>query len=248
MIRIEDPEHYQNLDKAFERAKDEIKIHKEQKHENVVKIFAYEIYDYNLEFIMEYSKRGSLYKCLNKKRENGESFDEVEIINMMIMICKGVEHIHENKIAHLDLKPANILTFCKKGHLSNKKELLLKICDFGLSKEILPHNIYPSGRTPAYASPELLMNKEEYSGVQFESDIWALGCILYELCTLRIPFIPNYKDCVDHSLNINLLGARSKSLQILIQQLLTVRKEDRSDIKISYILSECYAIYQYFSY
>ena len=69
---------------------------------------------------MEYSKRGSLYKCLNEKRYKGESFDEVEIINMMIMICKGVEHIHENKIAHLDLKPANILKFCKKGHLSNK--------------------------------------------------------------------------------------------------------------------------------
>ena len=92
-------------------------------------------------------------------------------------MMSGINLMHENRIMHRDLKPANIL-------ISN--DGALKIADLGLGR------IFGSGTfevfskvgTPLYMSPELLRGE----GYEMKSDVWSVGCIIYELAELKSPF------------------------------------------------------------
>lgn len=102
-----------------------------------------------------------------------------------------MKYIHNHKILHRDLKTSNLF-LCSNG--------VVKIGDFGISRIL--HGTLESAETivgtPYYMSPEVCQNKP-YS---FKSDIWSLGCILYELCTLEHAFKAN-----------NLLGLVYKIIQ-----------------------------------
>lgn len=86
-------------------------------------------------------------------------------------------HIHSKNILHRDLKPKNIL-------LTKNNEV--KIGDFGISKML--ENTFDMAKTatgtPYYLSPEVCLG-QRYDN---KSDMWMLGCILYEMCALRRPF------------------------------------------------------------
>jgi|TARA_B110000305_G_C19400706_1_gene619983 NIMA (never in mitosis gene a)-related kinase len=86
-------------------------------------------------------------------------------------------HIHKWNIIHRDIKPQNIF-------LSKDNEA--KIGDFGISKKL--DNTLDMAKTqtgtPYYLSPEVCMG-QKYDN---KSDMWMLGCVLYELCTLSRPF------------------------------------------------------------
>ena len=88
-----------------------------------------------------------------------------------------MKYIHDLKILHRDLKTSNIFL------TSNGQ---IKIGDFGISKILQEtnENAQTTVGTPYYLSPEICQNKP-YS---YKSDVWSLGCILYELCTLRHAF------------------------------------------------------------
>ena len=105
------------------------------------------------------------------------SFRRREIIDIMVQLTRGVDYLHSKNILHKDLKPANILF---EGDV-------LKIADFGVSRQLPPGEfvVKTCKYTPEYASPELILQKRCF---QYEPDIWSIGCILYELCTLRRPF------------------------------------------------------------
>lgn len=91
-------------------------------------------------------------------------------------MAAGLAHLHSNRIMHRDLKPANIL-------ISQSGEL--KIADLGLGRMISTQTleVYSKVGTPLYMSPELV--KEQ--GYDMKTDIWSIGCILYELCELKSP-------------------------------------------------------------
>ena len=91
-----------------------------------------------------------------------------------------MKHIHDRRILHRDLKTQNLFINVNAG----KKTI--KIGDFGVSK-ILSSTMECAKTaigTPYYLSPELCNNQ----GYNNKSDIWALGCILYEICTLNHTF------------------------------------------------------------
>lgn len=94
-------------------------------------------------------------------------------------ILNGLHHMHSLRIVHRDLKPENILI--KKGQV--------KICDFGSSKFIDESSAYkntPYVVSRYYRAPELIFASNKYN----ESiDIWAVGCILFELIT-KTPLFP----------------------------------------------------------
>jgi len=90
----------------------------------------------------------------------------------------ALSFMHDKKIVHRDLKPQNIF-LCGK-------DKQVKIGDFGLSKSMSTKSFMTTmGGTPLYMAPELL-NASKYTA---KVDIWALGCIGYELCMLKHPFI-----------------------------------------------------------
>ena len=106
----------------------------------------------------------------------------------MVQLTRGVDYLHSMNILHKDLKPANILF---EGDV-------LKIADFGVSRQLPPGEfvLKTCKYTPEYASPELILQKR---GFQYEPDIWSIGCILYELCTLKRPFDKNDFDQFFHA-------------------------------------------------
>lgn len=94
---------------------------------------------------------------------------------------KGVESIHDNYIIHRDLKPANIV-------LDDVDSLNLKIIDLGMAKEKKwGKNLDMTNEvgTLYYRAPELLQGATSYTSA---IDVWAIGCIFYELLTREVLF------------------------------------------------------------
>jgi NIMA (never in mitosis gene a)-related kinase len=98
-------------------------------------------------------------------------------LDLFVQICLALKHVHDRKILHRDLKTQNIFL--------TKKDLI-KLGDFGIARVL--HNTNELAKTaigtPYYLSPEICENKP-YNN---KSDIWSLGCILYEMATLRHAF------------------------------------------------------------
>ena len=90
----------------------------------------------------------------------------------------GTRYLHENKIVHRDLKPENILIFEKSPGL-----LIFKICDFGVSKDVkMTYGVTTNQSfTKEYGAPEQLSAMQPPS--PFLIDSWALGIIIYQICT-----------------------------------------------------------------
>lgn len=127
-----------------------------------------------LNIVMEYCRNGDLAQYL--KMQNKKPLPENKIWKFFLQICLGLQHIHNNRILHRDIKTLNIF-------LGQDEEV--KIGDLGVAK-MLSSNDFAMTMvgTPFYLSPELCEEKPYNE----KSDIWALGCLLYELCTYRHPF------------------------------------------------------------
>ena len=173
-----------------------------------------------LNIIMEYCNGGDLAKFIEEKQSKNEKLKEDLIWNLFIKMILGLAAIHKLKILHRDLKTLNIFL---------TKDLDIKIGDLGVAK-ILSHSRSFAKTligTPYYLSPELCEEKP----YNYKSDIWALGCILYELCTFEHPF--NAKS--QGGLILKILESEpkpignyySKDLQKLIDKILKKKMEER---------------------
>ena len=101
----------------------------------------------------------------------------MEVFNWFVQIGLALEYVHGRRVIHRDIKTQNIF-------LTGNNTI--KIGDFGISKvlETTCQNANTVVGTPYYMAPEACQS-EPYTS---KSDVWALGCILYELCTLKKPF------------------------------------------------------------
>ena len=96
-------------------------------------------------------------------------------------VTKGVRHAHGKGVAHLDLKPANILFRTVEDDWD-----VPKVADWGLSKHLLDHSNSVEGLSPQYAAPEQF--DDEYGVTDDITDIYQLGAVFYELFTGQPPF------------------------------------------------------------
>ncbi|XP_075411096.1 serine/threonine-protein kinase ICK isoform X2 [Tenrec ecaudatus] len=152
----------------------EVKSLKKLNHANVVKLKEVIRENDHLYFIFEYMKE-NLYQLI---KERNKLFPESAIRNIMYQILQGLAFIHKHGFFHRDLKPENLLCMGPE---------LVKIADFGLAREIRsrpPYTDYVSTRW--YRAPEVLLRSTNYSS---PIDIWAVGCIMAEVYTLR-PLFP----------------------------------------------------------
>lgn len=124
---------------------------------------------------MEYADDGDLWQKIELAKRTGSKFDEKLIWNVMLQTAAGLRELHRLGIAHRDIKPANIFLF-KNG--------TIKIADMNVSKIMKRDPLKTQTGTPIYASPEV-WNTSPYD---LKSDVWSLGCVIYELVCLRPPF------------------------------------------------------------
>ena len=95
-----------------------------------------------------------------------------------MQMVKGLKALHARKILHRDLKSANVFLY---------KDGTVKLGDLNVSKVAKKGLLYTQTGTPYYASPEVWKD-QPYDA---RSDIWSLGCVLYEAATLKPPFTAN---------------------------------------------------------
>lgn len=161
-----------------ESALNEIRILASIEHPNIVdfkETFINEK-DKTLNIIMEYASDKDLLSKIKYYKIMSKHISEDVIWEYFIQMIFGLKILHEKKIIHRDLKSANVFV---SGNV-------IKIGDFNISK-IIKNNLVISSQTgtPYYASPEVWSEKP----YDYRTDIWSLGCILYELCCFRPPFL-----------------------------------------------------------
>lgn len=166
--------------KERDNALNEVRILASVQHKNIVgyKESFYDEETKTLNIIMEFANQGDLDSKIKKSSERKTFIPENEIWSYLIQILGGLRSLHTAKIMHRDLKCANI--FIKDG--------IIKLGDLNVSKIIKRSQLdHTQTGTPYYASPEVWSN-EPYD---YKSDIWSVGCIIYELCALKPPFRGN---------------------------------------------------------
>ena len=131
--------------------------------------------DNTLCIVMEFADRGDLYQKIVEHKKSAKFFEESDIWRIFIQLVKGLKALHDLKILHRDMKSANVFLFSNGS---------AKLGDLNVSKVARKGLGYTQTGTPYYASPEVWKDKP-YDN---KSDVWSLGCVLYEMITLRPPF------------------------------------------------------------
>lgn len=120
----------------------------------------------------------------------------------------GIRELHSRQIAHRDLKPENILYFDKPESTSITSGKW-KISDFGQSKVLLQHTKNtPYCVATYYRAPELILGSKYYTK---KIDMWAFGCIFFELLTLQ-PLFNGKTDALQLLEHITMLGKPSEPI------------------------------------
>ena len=135
--------------------------------------------DSTLCLVMEYADKGDLSQLITKHKESNTNFKEKEIWKIFIHLVKGLKSLHDLNILHRDIKSSNIFLF---------SDGTAKLGDLNVCKILSKNNLGKTqAGTPCYAAPEVWMEKP----YGLKSDIWSLGCVLYEMVTLKCPFSSN---------------------------------------------------------
>ncbi|XP_044934239.1 serine/threonine-protein kinase Nek1 isoform X4 [Mustela putorius furo] len=161
--------------KEREESRREVAVLANMKHPNIVQYRESFEENGSLYIVMDYCEGGDLFKRINAQK--GILFQEDQILDWFVQICLALKHVHDRKILHRDIKSQNIFL---------TKDGTIQLGDFGIARVL--NSTVELARTcigtPYYLSPEICENKP-YNN---KSDIWALGCVLYEMCTLKHAF------------------------------------------------------------
>ncbi|KAL0478977.1 hypothetical protein AKO1_007845 [Acrasis kona] len=162
-------------DREKQEAMNEVNVLSGLKHPNIVQYITSFTAEGRLNIVMEYAECGDIYEKI--KLQKGALFPEEQILDWFIQIALAVKYTHDKRILHRDLKTQNI--FISKNNT-------IKLGDFGIARVL--KNTMECAKTlvgtPYYLSPELCQEKP-YNN---KSDIWSLGCVLYEMVTHKHAF------------------------------------------------------------
>ena len=169
---------------------------------------------------MEIASDGDLYKKIGRHKRDGHYIKERQIWKIFIQSVKGLNAMHCINVMHRDLKSANI--FLKDG------EEVAKLGDMNVSKVCNSNGLnYTQTGTPYYASPEVWRD-EPYDN---KSDVWSLGCVIYELTTLKPPFQASDMNSLFKKILKGVIapipGHFSNDLRTMLASMLTVNSQKR---------------------
>ncbi|GMF24561.1 unnamed protein product [Phytophthora fragariaefolia] len=163
---------------------------------------------------------------IRKANEKGVRFDERTIWRYFTQLCGALLYLHQARIMHRDLKPANIFLTLKG---------VVKVGDLGLGRYLSENTVEARSKvgTPLYMSPEVLRG-ESYD---WKSDVWSMGCILYELAMLRSPFKSEGLNLVGLFQKINkgyyeeIPEVYSDHLRGLVKRMISLTASDRPSVQ-----------------
>lgn len=145
-------------------------------HPNIVQLKDFIIKKDAYYLVMEYIEGDTVENYINKI--SGPIPEEVAV-PMMNEILKAIDHAHKKNVAHLDIKPANIM-------ISNENEI--KVLDFGISSDIGKNVDGAIMGSPMYMAPE---QTEKGKVLDIKTDIYALGITFHQMLTAKLPYSTN---------------------------------------------------------
>ena len=189
-------------------------------HENIVQVYDFQRHDDNAYIVMEFVEGIDLFDLLDKTPVL--AVDVAAIIAMQI--ARALDHAHYRGIIHRDIKPANVMV-AKNG--------AVKLMDFGIARDQSFDDLTKDGTglgTPSYMSPEQILGEK----LDFRSDIFSLGIVLYQMVCRRKPFVEDEQRSVMHKIRLDKPPAPHRQnphvpreLERIIYRCLEKRREDR---------------------
>jgi NIMA (never in mitosis gene a)-related kinase 2 len=181
--------------------------------------------------VMEYCSGGDLARVIKRCKRDGTSLDEDFIWRCLAQMVCALKQCHQHAdeagvvrpILHRDLKPGNIFLDASRN---------IKVGDFGLAKELETASKYAqtSVGTPFYMSPEQI-NQVPHG---IKSDIWALGCLAYEMAALHPPFDASNQLALAMKINAGKFDRvpdkYSDDLQRLVRSCLQLEQDKRPSV------------------
>ncbi|XP_013785970.2 death-associated protein kinase 2-like [Limulus polyphemus] len=164
---------------ALEDIHREVYILRSAHHDNIVQL--HDVFDIGSEIVLvlELIKGGELFEFVSQK----EFLSEKETSGFIRQILLGLNHLHDMCVAHLDLKPENVLLVDRSGKH-------IKLIDFGLSRHIsVDTEIRELMGTPEFVAPEIV----NFEPVTLATDMWSVGVITYNLLSGISPFLGDSK-------------------------------------------------------
>eukprot|EP00940_MAST-03C_sp_MAST-3C-sp2_P001784 g1784.t1 len=155
----------------------EANVLKSLNHENIVKYVDSFAEGDKFHIVMEFVDGGDMSELIKRQKKMRRRLSEERVLHVFWQICRAVENCHDNRIMHRDIKSQNIF-LTREGNV--------KVGDFGIARVLDSTTALAQTKigTPYYLSPEICQDKPYNQ----KSDIWALGCLLYEMLTLEVPF------------------------------------------------------------
>mmetsp|Transcript_50769 Transcript_50769/g.94929 ORF Transcript_50769/g.94929 Transcript_50769/m.94929 type:complete len:481 (+) Transcript_50769:90-1532(+) len=166
-------------DKEKQNALNEVRLLASVKHPNVV-AYKEAFWDDKTRClcIVQECADGDLLQQINKCKQERAYLREADVWRYLDGMCQGLKALHDIRVLHRDMKSANVfLSHTKDGTAA-------KLGDFNVSKVAKRGLCMTQTGTPYYASPEVWRDMP----YDAKSDMWSLGCILYEMVALRPPF------------------------------------------------------------
>ena len=222
---------FQTLEKnEKENAINEIKLLSTLKHPNIIE-FRKAFFDKpsnSLNLIFEFPNNGNLLNKINYAIKNNMHMEECIIWNVLTQMLHGLNYLHKKGIIHRNLTSKNIFL---------TKLRLVKITDFTVCCKLENNKkALTQVGTPFYTAPEI-WNEEPYN---YKCDIWSLGCIIYEMASLSLPFNGNTIELLYENIMAKKMKPLpvfySENLKNIINNMLTFdpSKRPSADILLNY--------------
>ncbi len=161
---------------ALKRFTREAEILEHLRHDNIVRYYARGKYQGTVYYAMEFVEGRNLDSLIEERGY----LPWREVVELAIQLCHALQYAHDNQVIHRDLKPSNLMI---------TKDNCIKLTDFGIAKDLDAEALTQTGRTlgtAAYMAPEQIRGNPP---VSHRTDLYALGCLLYQMLTGQPPFL-----------------------------------------------------------